>query len=145
MREKGLIYLNKESVNINGYNFYGDPITPSFGNWSFMCKRESIYKHWELIPKDTDVLITHGPPKGVLDLSYSRENKLEFCGDSALLKAINKIDSIKLSCFGHLHNCENIINNGILKREDKIFSNGSCVKDGSFDKGLINFGNLIEI
>ena len=52
----------------------------------------------------------------------------------------------KLCLFGHIHNCEDIINAGIMKlsMRDTIYSNGSVVTDGKFGK-LSSNGNIIEI
>ena len=64
----GIIYLNDSGIEIDGITFWGSPITPEFMNWAFNRKRgNEIAKHWKLIPKNTDVLITHGPPFGKLD------------------------------------------------------------------------------
>ena len=38
---------------------------PVFGNWGFNIERgDPIQKKWDMIPDDTDILITHGPPIG---------------------------------------------------------------------------------
>jgi Icc-related predicted phosphoesterase len=110
-----------------------------------MKARDKIYKVWDSIPDDTDIVIVHGPPKGILDLSYNRNNQLEFCGCSALAKRIRKIQP-KLCLFGHIHNCEDIINAGYTKHSDynTIYSNGSVVTDGKFGK-LSSNGNIFEI
>jgi hypothetical protein len=42
---------------------------------------------WDKIPADTDVLITHGPPYGILDLTYDDEK----VGCEELMKVILKI------------------------------------------------------
>jgi hypothetical protein len=49
-------------------------------------------------------------------------------------------------CFGHIHNSEDIINQGtlILNQHQTIFSNGSVVEDGKFGK-LSSNGNLFTI
>lgn len=144
-KEANIHYLNKGSVIVEDVKFYGDPLTPTFGDWSFMCKRETINRHWDIIPEDIDVLITHGPPKGILDLSYNRNHELEFCGDGALGKRIKQIPSIKAVLFGHVHDCEGVYNHGLLLRDGVTYSNGTCVRDGRFDLGIVNNGNLIEI
>ena len=65
---ENVIYLNDSGLNINGINIWGSPITPWFFNWAFNRKRGiQIAKHWELIPQDTDLLITHGPVHGIHD------------------------------------------------------------------------------
>ena len=82
----GIIYLENSFVNIDGVKFYGSPITPTFNDWAFMKARDKTHQVWEAIPEDTGVLIVHGPPKGIRDLSFDRDGKLEFCGDYSLLK-----------------------------------------------------------
>ena len=38
---------------------------PWFGDWGFNLKRgEDMLQKWNLIPENTDILITHGPPVG---------------------------------------------------------------------------------
>mgnify|MGYP006383592883 FL=1 len=140
-------YLENETVEIEGLKIHGSPNTPTFGNWYFMKSRDKLFKHWnESIPLDTDVLIVHGPPKGVLDLSYSREGKLEYCGCKSLKTLCLEKLNLKACLFGHIHNNEDIINAGVLKlsQKDTIFSNGSVVTDGRFGK-LSSNGNIIEI
>jgi len=141
----GIHYLNKTELTINGLKFYGDPTTPTFGDWCFMAKREKMFKHWEMIPEDVNVLITHTPPKGILDLSLSRDSNLEFCGCSALRKKVEKLTELELHLFGHIHDNGLAANFGMFKRDQVLFSNGSCVEDGKFNKGIIHHGNIIEI
>lgn len=140
-----IIYLENSITEIEGLKIYGSPITPTFGNWAFMKSRDKTHKIWDLIPEDTDILVTHGPAKGILDLSRSRDNKLEFCGDLALRKRILQIEP-KLFLFGHIHNYEDIINAAYTKLSvvDTIFSNGSVVTDGRMGR-LSSNGNIFEI
>lgn len=144
-----IIYLENESVTIEGIKFWGSPHTPTFGDWAFMKKREKINRVWENIPEDTDVLIVHGPPKGVRDLSFNKDGNLEFCGCSALMKRCWALkDNLKLVCFGHIHNMDGVeTNQGVshYSRTPTVFSNATCVWDGKFDKGLTSHGNIIEL
>lgn len=145
----GIIYLENASTIIDGVKFWGSPHTPTFGNWAFMKAREKINRVWEQIPEDTEVLIVHGPPKGVRDLSFDRNGDLEMCGCSALMKRCWKLkDTLKLVCFGHIHNMDGVeTNQGVshYSRTPTIFSNAACVHDGKFDLGLTSFGNIITI
>ena len=145
--EAGITYLENDWVEIEGLKIFGSPQTPSFGNgWAFNKKREKMHDHWKHIPDDVDIIVTHGPPKGILDLSYDRENNLERCGDSALLKRVLQVKP-KLVCFGHIHNTEDIINAGTMTLSaypEITFSNGSVVTDGKFGK-LSSHGNIFEI
>ncbi len=138
--------MENESVEIEGIKIWGSPITPTFGiGWAFNKNRMKTHEVWKQIPTDTDIVITHGPPSTILDLSYNRENELEFCGDTSLRKRIFEINP-KLSLFGHIHNCEDIVNSGVRKMPniDTIFSNGSVLPDGKFGT-LISGGNFFEI
>lgn len=145
----GIIYLENEEVTIDGVKFWGSPHTPTFGTWAFMKAREKLNRVWETIPDDTDVLIVHGPPKGVRDLSFDRDGKLEMCGCSALMKRCWKLkDSLKLVAFGHIHNMDGVdTNQGVshYSNTKTVFSNAACVYDGKFDRGLTSYGNVIEI
>ena len=144
----GIIYLENSFVNINGVKFYGTPVTPSFNDWAFMKARDKTHKVWEAIPEDTGVLIVHGPPKGIRDLSFDRDGKLEFCGDNALMKrCISLQNTLKFVCFGHIHNMDGVYNQGIstFSMTQTVFSNAACVDDGRFDRGLTSFGNILEL
>jgi Icc-related predicted phosphoesterase len=147
--QKGIVYLENQSTTINGIKFWGSPITPTFGKWAFMKARDKTNKVWQLIPDDTDVVIVHGPPKGVRDLSYDREGVLQFCGCSSLMKRCWSLgDRLKLVCFGHIHNMKGVeTNQGISQfhQSKTVFSNASCVVDGKFDLGLTSFGNILVV
>jgi len=64
---QGIIYLNDSGIEVEGLNFWGSPVTPWFHDWAFNRVEEEINHHWELIPENTDILITHGPPFLTLD------------------------------------------------------------------------------
>lgn len=143
---RGIIYLENESVNIEGIDIWGSPITPTFGDWSFMKARDKTHEVWQTMPIDTDIAIVHGPPKGIRDLSYDRQNNLEMCGDKALLRRLEEVNP-SLMCFGHIHNMDGVYNQGIstFANRKTTFSNGACVDDGRFDRGLTSFGNILTI
>jgi Icc-related predicted phosphoesterase len=143
---KGIIYLENSFTQIEGLTIWGTPITPEFGiGWAWNKSRDKMHKIWDKIPVDTDIVISHGPPKGVMDLSYDRQNKLEFCGCSNMKKKILQLQP-KLCLFGHIHSCQDIINAGTMKLSSyqTIFSNGSVATDGKFGT-LTSQGNILEI
>lgn len=117
--ERDLTYLQDESVTIDEIKFYGSPYTPEFFNWAFMKPRNEIHKVWDKIPADTDVLITHGPPLGILDKNIDGEP----CGDEALLDAVQRVKP-KYHIFGHIHQ-----SSGILQTKDTIFVNAAILDD----------------
>lgn len=144
--DSGIIYLENESVVIEGIKIFGSPHTPNFGNWAFMKERTKLERFWRLaIDQDVNIVVTHGPPKGILDKSYDRENNMEACGDKSLLNRILEVQPT-YSLFGHIHNTKDIVNAGIQKLSvcNTFFSNGSVVTDGRFGK-LSSNGNIIEI
>ena len=144
--KNGIVYLENDYAEVEGIKIWGSPFTPSFGQgWAFNKKRSALHDIWKEIPDDVDIVIVHGPPKGILDLAYHQLNCIEFCGDEALRKRMYLLNP-KLCLFGHIHNNEDIINAGTMKLSigDTIYSNGSVVTDGKFGK-LSSHGNTFEI
>ena len=145
--ESGIIYLENETVEIEGIKIFGSPLTPTFGmGWAFNKGRNKLERIWKnIIEEDTDIVICHGPPQGMLDLSYDRNRNLEFCGDKSLMNRIKEINP-QLVLFGHIHNHKKIINAGTrsIPELKTIFSNGSVVTDGIFYT-LSSNGNILEI
>ena len=99
-----LIYLQDSGCEVEGLKFYGSPVQPRFYNWAFNRDRgEDIKRHWDIIPEDTDVLITHGPPYGICDEAYRVGVDItEHTGCKDLFDATLRI-SPKLHLFGHIH------------------------------------------
>lgn len=144
--DNGIIYLENDYTVIGGIKIFGSPYTPNFGNWSFMKERHKLERLWrDAIPDNTDILVTHGPPKGILDKSENRDHQLECCGDKSLLNRILEVNP-SYHLFGHIHNNGSIINAGIqkLSNYDTWFSNGSVVTDRKFGI-LTSNGNIISI
>ena len=106
-----IIYLNDSGVKINGLNVWGSPITPKFFNWAFNRTRgEAIKKHWKLIPSNTDLLITHGPPYGILDQVVNESH----VGCVDLLQTVKNVKP-KIHFYGHIHESYGIRNSDQTK------------------------------
>lgn len=99
--KEDIYYLQDSGCTIDGIKFWGSPWTPPFMNWSFMLPPEEIAKKWAMIPNDTDVLITHGPPFGTLD-AVPEGDGYRLCGDKELAKRVFEIEP-KAHIFGHIH------------------------------------------
>jgi len=113
-----IIYLEDESVEVEGFKIWGSPIMPWFFNWAFNRQRgEAIRKYWEVIPIDTDIVVTHGPPHGIGDFTASGAN----AGCEDLLDILQKIKP-RLHVFGHIHE-----GYGVIKKEGTTFVNASVV------------------
>lgn len=146
VKELGIHYLEHEYLELEGRLFFGSPYTPTFGNWHFMKDRSKLSRYWEALTTGIDVLITHGAPKGILDLSHNREHKLEYCGDSALTKAVF-INQPKFHVFGHIHDNKGCFNSGVTKLSacSTTFINASVVTDGKFNQGCSSNGQVFDI
>ena len=93
------IYLEDSGTEIEGIKIWGSPITPWFFDWAFNRHRGSeIRPHWNKIPLDTDILITHGPPHNILDRTAAGVKA--GCEDLSARIAEVKPD---LHLFGHIH------------------------------------------
>ena len=122
-----LHYLNDSGVELDGVKFWGSPWTPAFMNWAFNAERgEDIKKHWDLIPDNTDVLITHGPPYGFCDLcpDYDNPTRQSHLGCKDLAEKVLKVKP-KIHCFGHIH-----YPYGTTQNEHTTFINASIVDEG---------------
>lgn len=95
----GLTYLQDESVTLEGVKFYGSPWQPAFHSWAFNVPRgPELARIWARIPDDTDVLITHGPPRGIGDRCGMEER----AGCEDLRARVEQV-APRLHVFGHIH------------------------------------------
>lgn len=98
---EGTIYLQDSMVEIEGLKIYGSPWQPEFQEWAFNLPRgEALREKWAQIPDGIDILITHGPPQGVLD--YSKFGR-EHVGCAALRTTVEHRVKPRLHVFGHIH------------------------------------------
>lgn len=97
-------YLCDSGTYFERLRIWGSPWTPTFCNWHFMLDRGAPIKaKWDLIPVDTDILITHGPMWGVLDTVYPLPSaKIDHLGCYDLRDAIERIKP-RLHVCGHIH------------------------------------------
>ncbi len=97
-----IIYLQDSSTQIEDLKIYGSPWQPKFFDWAFNLNRGAeLAEKWKLIPDDTDILITHGPPNGILD-EVPRKYFIENTGCEELIKKVAEVKP-KLHVFGHIH------------------------------------------
>ena len=110
------MYLQDSHVVVAGLTVYGSPWQPWFFKWAFNLQRGAEIKaKWDLIPTDTDVLLTHGPPHGVGD----RTTNGDAAGCVDLLQAVHRVKP-KLHVFGHIHE-----GYGMRRTSETIFVNAS--------------------
>ena len=86
--------------NYPGLFVYGSPWHPKI--WGkFELERSDLAMVWDMVPDYTDVLVTHGPPFGVLDQTNEAHGN-DQAGDKALLMRVTNLEP-KLHVFGHIH------------------------------------------
>lgn len=61
--------LVNRSVTLDGVSFHGVPQTPRFHDWAFNedDTDDALGRCWAQVPEGTDVLVSHGPPRGACD------------------------------------------------------------------------------
>lgn len=147
-------YLLGTGCDFEGLKIWGSPWTLLFEGCNPLCtafmldSEEKLAEKWALIPDDTDILITHSPPQGILDKT-SRKNRV---GSKSLLKRVNEIKPL-LHIFGHIHE-----GYGIEKIDKTLFVNAAhmnvnykpknkriCIelfiREGVTTLGIVNIGN----
>ncbi|PXF40841.1 Metallophosphoesterase domain-containing protein 1 [Gracilariopsis chorda] len=112
-------YLQDKEIEIKGLKIYGSPWTPKFVGEFQLEDEKHAHAVWNRMPTDVDVLITHGPPKGILDVT-SRGMSV---GDSALLEKVRTVRP-RVHCFGHVHESY-----GTLNDEHTLFCNAAVFND----------------
>ena len=109
-----------------------------------MKNRTKLDAFWSNVTEPIDVFISHGPCKGILDLSENRDHNLEYCGDKSLYRHITERIKPKLFLSGHIHSNGDIENTGIYYKDEIYFSNAAAMKDRKF--GILHCnGNLFTI
>lgn len=92
LKDRRIIYLEDETIQLDGTTFYGTPYSQTFDRYVF---NEGFGK----IPPKTDVLISHGPPQGRNDYWNEDEGHV---GSKSLREAVDRIEP-QLHLYGHIH------------------------------------------
>jgi len=100
-------YLCDSGTEFKGLKIYGSPWTKTFEGMNPHCKaftvdtEEELAEKFALIPSDVDILITHGPPFAILDMTEDGKQ----VGSTALMAnhICAKGYRPKLWVFGHIH------------------------------------------
>ncbi|MCX6317083.1 MAG: metallophosphatase domain-containing protein [Bacteroidetes bacterium] len=115
-----IIYLNDTGIELEGIHIWGSPITPWFNNWAFNRNRGmDIRTHWDMIPAETDILVTHGPPLGKLDQVAGGLHT----GCADLLQRVEEVQPA-FHIFGHIHE-----GYGLIKEGNTSYINASVLNE----------------
>jgi Icc-related predicted phosphoesterase len=124
-------FLDNSSVTIQDMIFHGSPWVPAFGNWAFMAPDPQLTYYWDQIPQNVEVLLTHGPPYGILDKSYyygqpGVEDNGVSVGSGTLRQKLEygEFPQLKLHVFGHIHG-----NRGVVMQKCRLYCNVSQMDD----------------
>ncbi|KAG2379286.1 hypothetical protein C9374_007425 [Naegleria lovaniensis] len=71
----------------------------SYDNMYYFKNEKDIEDMWNNIPSDVEILITHTPPKFILDLNEFGSNR----GCEKLLCKLPTLPKLKMHLFGHIH------------------------------------------
>lgn len=101
---KNSYYILDEMIEIEGIKIYGTPWTKTFEGINPKCKAFTVEEDWMLdekfksIPKNVDILVSHGPAMGILDTTKFNEN----VGSLFILHALENVSPKYFLC-GHIH------------------------------------------
>lgn len=130
----GIHLLIDRGVEVDGLRIYGSPWTPRFFNWSFMKDPWALKEVWAQIPAGTDVLVTHGPPRGILDQNFVGQA----CGCEHLRARLRAVRPM-MHIFGHIHE-----GFGMKEVDGTTFINAACWNHhtGNLRRGVLtSLGN----
>lgn len=99
-QDKGIHYIQEGTHEFTlksgaRLKVYASEWTPVYGDWAFQYDRG---KHGFDIPSDVHIAITHGPPRGILDLAWDESR----AGCPNLFSAVQKSKPL-VHCYGHIH------------------------------------------
>lgn len=117
--DSNVVYLEDNETTIESVEFsrpikiYGSPWQPWFYDWAFNLPRlgNELQEKWNMIPEDTDILITHGPPNGYGDFVNNFRQPNVNVGCELLTNRIEGINPT-LNIFGHIHEGYGMYTNG---------------------------------
>lgn len=118
----GIHYLEDDELIINGIKFYGSPWQPEFMNWAYNLPINGVelQQRWQAIPDDTQVLITHGPALGHLDIGSPQKRPL---GCELLRQRLEQLAQLKLHLFGHIHEAYGAKQSGAVQFYNSAYLN----------------------
>lgn len=117
--------LQDSLIEVQGLSIYGSPWCPELRGFAYYASDEELIERWRAIPRDIDVLVTHTPPYGYLDLPSSGQAHL---GCRHLRAELARIRP-RVHAFGHVH-----------------ASYGSCVHDDvQFINAAVVGGRTLEV
>jgi predicted phosphohydrolase len=126
-------YLCDYGTEFEGLKIWGSPWTAYFEGMNPNCMAftlnygcdtdQWLAEKWDLIPDDTNILVTHSPPLGISDINCYGEK----CGSNSLAKKARTLHNLKLFIFGHIHESYSVISPESLMKTMNEFPNRKVV------------------
>lgn len=104
---EAICYLCDSGTEFGGLKIWGTPWSLTFDGINPKCTAFTGYEallksKYDLIPDDIDILISHGPPQGILDDIEKYHAQVEYTGSWELLYAMDRVKP-KMLVTGHIH------------------------------------------
>jgi hypothetical protein len=125
---KNATLLTDSGVEVAGLRIWGSPVTPLYGGAFGMPNSADRRRHWAQVPDGIDILVTHGPPLGILDHAPGSQRKE---GDPELLEAVLRVEP-RLHVFGHIH-----YGYGTQQIENTLFVNAAVFTAGDLRRPIV--------
>ena len=129
--ERGVMLVIDRTVRVDGVRFYGSPWVPNLSGWAFYAPPLTLINRFRRIPDDVDVLITHSPARGILDVGRHHYGSIE------LTDRLKDLIQLKAHIFGHIHSSY-----GIMKIGKYLAVNAAILND---DYQIQNSPAIIDI
>jgi Icc-related predicted phosphoesterase len=97
----GVNYAIHGCIQVAGFKIGMFAFQPRFFGWAFNVDRNSPKMEflWSRIDNDCDIIVSHGPPQGLCDLTPRGER----VGCEVMYKKLKQIEKLKLVVCGHIH------------------------------------------
>jgi len=116
--------LRDSAIEVDGLTIYGSPWCPDLAGFAFYQSNDELLERWRAIPSGIDILVTHTPPHGILDLPTSGTVHL---GCKHLMAELRRIRP-RYHVFGHVH-----ASHGSQRQDDTEFINAAIVGGYPFE------------
>lgn len=131
-----IFYLEESECVIEGLRFWGSPWTPKYGEGAFGLKYADAYAaHWQKMPEGIDVLVTHGPPRGILDTLANGRH----VGDDVLRRTVERVRP-RLHVFGHVHTGW-----GRAEKDGIVYVNAALSNEQHWDYKIVNQPIVVDL
>ncbi|CAE6437218.1 unnamed protein product [Rhizoctonia solani] len=127
--DANLTYLEVSSADIPGesgkkWSIHGSPYTPEYGTMGFSYPRSVENTMWSNVPQSTEILVTHGPPFGILDLARYGKSHVGCPGLSHTV--LHRLPHVRLHVYGHIHESRGVEIHQGSAGQDIVFVNAAC-------------------